>query len=181
VAGNGTISAFSTGSIHQQKREMILYHGSNVEVKEPKILEPSHALDFGPGFYTTLNRDQAVDFAQKVVLRKGGVPVVNEYEIDEKIAFEFCDLLKFDQPNGGWLDFVCSCRDGINVAEGRDLIFGPVANDDVYRTLTLYREGEITKEETLSRLKIKQLYNQLVFATGKALTFIRFRKSEVIA
>ena len=42
---------------------MKLYHGSNVEVREPRILEPSHALDFGPGFYTTLNRDQAVDFA----------------------------------------------------------------------------------------------------------------------
>ena len=160
---------------------MLLYHGSNVEVKEPQILKPSHALDSGPGFYTTLNRDQSVDFARKVVLRKGGVPIVNEYELDEKIAFEFCDILKFDQPNEIWLDFVCSCRDGVNVAEGRDMVFGPVANDDVYRTLALYREGEITKDETLVRLKIKQLYNQLVFATEKALTFIRFRKSEVIA
>ena len=160
---------------------MVLYHGGNVEVKEPRILKPSHALDFGSGFYTTLNRDQAVDFAGKVVLRKGGIPVVNEYEIDENIAFGFCDVLKFDQPNEIWLDFVCSCRDGVNVAEGRDFVFGPVANDDVYRTLTLYREGEITKKETLERLKVKQLYNQLVFATAKALTFIRFRKSEVIA
>lgn len=160
---------------------MLLYHGSNVEVKEPRILKPSHALDFGPGFYTTLNRDQSVDSARKVVLRKGGVPIVNEYELDEKVAFEFCDILKFDQPNEIWLDFVCSCRDGVNVAEGRDLVFGPVANDDVYRTLALYREGEITKDETLARLKIKQLYNQLVFATEKALTFIQFRKSEMIA
>ena len=77
---------------------MVLYHGGNVEVKEPRILKPSHALDFGSGFYTTLNRDQAVDFAGKVVLRKGGIPVVNEYEIDEAIAFGFCDVLKFDQP-----------------------------------------------------------------------------------
>lgn len=160
---------------------MLLYHGSNVEVNAPKILVPSHALDFGPGFYTTLNRDQAVDFARKVVLRKGGIPIVNEYELDEKIAFEFCDLLKFDQPDEIWLNFVCACRDGINVAEGRDLVLGPVANDDVYRTLALYREGEITKDETLARLRIKQLYNQLVFATTKALTFIRFRKAEVIA
>ena len=160
---------------------MIVYHGSNVEVKEPRILKPSHALDFGPGFYTTLNRDQAVDFAGKVVLRKGGVRVVSEYEIDENVAFGFCDVLKFDQPNEVWLDFVCSCRDGVNVAAGRDLVFGPVANDDVYRTLTLYRESEITKKETLERLKIKQLYNQLVFATEKALAFIRFIKSEVLA
>ena len=160
---------------------MILYHGSNVEVKEPRILKPSHALDFGPGFYTTLNRDQAVDFAGKVVLRKGGIPVLNEYEIDENIVFEFCDVLKFDQPDEVWLDFVCSCRDGVNAAEGRDLVFGPVANDDVYRTLALYREGEISKKETLERLKVKQLYNQIVFATAKSLAFIRFRKSEVVA
>lgn len=160
---------------------MVLYHGSNMEVRAPKILIPSHALDFGPGFYTTLSRDQAVDFARKVVLRRGGAPIVNEYEINEKMAFELCDVLKFDQPNEVWLDFVCTCRDGCNAAEGRDFIFGPVANDDVYRTLALYREGEITKAETLARLKIKQLYNQLVFATAKALAFIRFRKSEVVA
>lgn len=160
---------------------MLLYHGSNIELKVPRILVPSHALDFGPGFYTTLNRDQAVDFARKVVLRKGGVPVVNEYEIDERMAFELCDVLKFDQPDETWLDFVCTCRDGYNAAEGRDFVFGPVANDDVYRTLALYRECEITKNETLARLKIKQLYNQLVFATVKALAFIRFGKSEVIA
>ena len=159
---------------------MRLYHGSNVEVKEPRILKSSHALDFGPGFYTTLNRDQAIDFAGKVALRKGGAAVVNEYEIDEKTAFDLCDTLKFESPNEAWLDFVCSCRDGFNAAAGRDFVFGPVANDDVYRTLTLYREGEISKDETLARLKIKQLYNQLVFATAKALAFIRYVKSEVV-
>ena len=61
------------------------------------------------------------------------------------------------------------------------MVFGPVANDDVYRTLSLYSEGEITKEEALVRLKVKQLYNQLVFVTSKALTFIRFKGSEVVA
>ena len=50
---------------------MILYHGSNVEVKEPKVLVPSHALDFGPGFYTTLNLDQAVDKAMAFIRCKG--------------------------------------------------------------------------------------------------------------
>ena len=41
--------------------------------------------------------------------------------------------------------------------------------------------SEITKEEALVRLKVKQLYNQLVFVTSKALTFIRFKGSEVVA
>jgi len=160
---------------------MILYHGSNVEVAEPKILAASHALDFGPGFYTTLFRGQAEDFARKVVLRKGvGEPIVNVYEIDESVAFPHCDVLTFGGPNDVWLDFVCSNRDGVNVAKGRDLVFGPVANDDVYRTFALYRNGDITKEETLARLKVKKLYNQLVFATERALQFIRFRGSEVV-
>lgn len=34
---------------------MILHHGSNVEVREPKILNPNRGLDFGHGFYTTTN------------------------------------------------------------------------------------------------------------------------------
>jgi len=38
---------------------MGLYHGSNMVVSAPRIPEPTHTLDFGPGFYTTLNRDQA--------------------------------------------------------------------------------------------------------------------------
>jgi hypothetical protein len=32
---------------------MKLYHGSNVEVKEPNILVGRRTLDFGQGFYTT--------------------------------------------------------------------------------------------------------------------------------
>lgn len=52
---------------------MIVYHGSNVEVREPKLIRPIRTLDFGPGVYTTLNRNQAIEFARKVVFRFGGV------------------------------------------------------------------------------------------------------------
>ena len=38
---------------------MILYHGSNVEVREPKIIVSNRTLDFGAGFYTTSNKEQA--------------------------------------------------------------------------------------------------------------------------
>ena len=39
---------------------MIVYHGSNVEVREPHIIKPNRTLDFGNGFYTTTNHDQAM-------------------------------------------------------------------------------------------------------------------------
>lgn len=38
---------------------MKLYHGSNVTVSEPKILESSRALDFGNAFYMTSRLEQA--------------------------------------------------------------------------------------------------------------------------
>ena len=38
---------------------MILYHGSNVTVEEPKLIKQNRYLDFGYGFYTTTNKTQA--------------------------------------------------------------------------------------------------------------------------
>jgi hypothetical protein len=159
---------------------MTVYHGSNVEVREPKILKPNRELDFGNGFYTTTNIDQAIAFSMRVTQNRGvGAPTVSVYEIDEKAAFPLCEVVKFDGVCDAWLDFVCDNRDGTYSGPQYDFAFGPVANDDVYRTLYLYRAGEIDREEAFKRLKVKKLYNQLVFASTLALSFIRFRRSEV--
>ena len=45
---------------------MILYHGSNVAVEKPVLIKQNRFLDFGFGFYTTTNKEQAIDFAKKV-------------------------------------------------------------------------------------------------------------------
>ena len=49
---------------------MILYHGSNVVVSEPRLIEQNRFLDFGFGFYTTTNKAQAIGFADKVTKRR---------------------------------------------------------------------------------------------------------------
>ena len=54
------------------------------------------------------------------------------------------------------------------------MIYGSVANDDVYTTFNLYAAGVLSKEQTLENLKIKKLYNQLVLATDKALQYLKF-------
>lgn len=67
---------------------MFLYHGSNLAVSEPRLVEQNRFLDFGYGFYTTTNKAQAIGFADKVTKRrKEGVPTVSIYEIDERKAF----------------------------------------------------------------------------------------------
>jgi len=73
-----------------------------------------------------------------------------------------------------YLDFVAGNRNGIYKGESYDVIYGPVANDDVYTTFTLYQSGALTKEQTLETLKIKKLYDQMVFTSEKALSFIKF-------
>ena len=49
---------------------MILYHGSNVEVREPKIIVSNRTLDFGAGFYTTSNKEQAEKLSKTQTLRR---------------------------------------------------------------------------------------------------------------
>ena len=49
---------------------MILYHGSNVVVSGPKLIQQNRFLDFGFGFYTTTNKKQAIGFADKVYKRR---------------------------------------------------------------------------------------------------------------
>lgn len=154
---------------------MILYHGSNLTISEPKLVIQNRFLDFGFGFYTTTNKLQAVGFADKVTKRrKEGIPSVSIYEIDEEKAFSECTVLRFDAPDESWLDFVSDNRAGKYTGKSYDFIYGPVANDDVYTTFTLYSAGVLTKEQTIEALKIKKLYNQLVLTSDKALAYLKF-------
>lgn len=160
---------------------MILYHGSNVTVDKPRLIKQNRFLDFGFGFYTTTNREQAVNFALKVAnRRKFGRASLNTYELDENLAFANCDLLKFEAPNEAWLDFVAANRQGIYAGKQYDMIYGAVANDDVYRTITLYLTGILNKGQTLEALKIRKLFNQLVFASEKALSYLVFKGCEQV-
>lgn len=153
---------------------MILYHGSNVVVEQPKLIEQNRFLDFGYGFYTTTNKEQAENFAQKVIVRRGGKPIVNVYELDENAQTNLLKIKRFSAPDEEWLDFVSAHRNGTYDGEQYDLIIGAVANDDVYRTLQVYSTGLLTKEQALEALKIKKLFNQYVFATKEALELLKF-------
>ena len=154
---------------------MVLYHGSNLVVEKPKLILQNRALDFGCGFYTTENENQAVSFAQKVwSRRKDGTPVVSIYEFNEKDAFAACTSIRFPSADEVWLDFVSANRNRRYTGEIYELIFGPVADDDIFVTFALYADGILTKEETLNHLKIKKLYNQMVFTSEKALAFLKF-------
>ncbi len=83
---------------------MILYHGNDCVVDAPKILESDRFLDFGVGFYTTNNKEQAIRWANKVsARRKSHKQFISIYNFDnEKNNLK---IIQFDEPNEEWLNF----------------------------------------------------------------------------
>ena len=75
---------------------MILYHGSTVEVQQPRILKSEIGRDFGFAFYTTDIRTQAERWARRRAMiesRRTKIevqPVVSVYEWDEDDAKQLC-------------------------------------------------------------------------------------------
>ena len=43
---------------------MLLYHGSNIMIKNPRIIISAKGLDFGSGFYLTSSYEQAERWAR---------------------------------------------------------------------------------------------------------------------
>ena len=160
---------------------MIIYHGSIIPVEVPKILKSGRMLDFGEGFYTTSNREQAERWSEIVaVKRKTNIRVISEYEFDFAAAKKELIVISFDNPDDKWLEFVCLNRSGRLPAELYDIAIGPVANDQVYTVVTLYEQNLLSKEAAVTELKVRKLYNQILFHTEKSFNYCRYlRHTEI--
>lgn len=155
---------------------MKLFHGSTVIVDKPKILNEQRLLDFGKGFYTTTNQNQAERWAiiKKQRTRKNEKAIVSIYQIKNEIfAEQKLKIKEFEKADAEWLDFVFANRKG-TLNHNFDITNGPVANDTLYATLTLYEAGILTKDETINRLKVHKLFDQIAFHTNNALKEILF-------
>lgn len=88
---------------------MIVYHGSNMVVDHPRLVRQNRTLDFGYGFYTTFNKDQAVNFAEKVTARREtGIPCVSIYETAEleELKNKYKLLFFQNQMKNGWISYL---------------------------------------------------------------------------
>ena len=155
---------------------MILYHGSNVEVKEPILLKVQRELDFGKGFYTTSDMEQAARWAWRTAKRRGeSNAFVTVYEVNED-ELKNIRLLSFDSPNVEWLNFVVKNRKGEYIAGNWDIISGPVADDQTAQVIDLYLEGAYDEEETIRRFLTQRLKDQYAFKTNEALKLLIFKE-----
>lgn len=162
------------------RSRMLLFHGSNVVVSSPKILVPSRALDFGPGFYVTSSEWQAIRWAGLTARRRGrGAPTVSVFEFDEESA-EGLSVLSFLEPTAAWLRFVSENRRGTYVGQAFDIVTGPVANDRTMAVISDYMSGNIDEETAVVLLRPQRLDDQFAFLTHRAIRTLRFLEVETV-
>ena len=154
---------------------MILYHGSNVEVREPKLSLSRNNLDFGSGFYLTSDREQAEKWAIRVTKIRGtGKPVISTFETLES-AWNGLNILSFESANKAWLETVVKYRTGQEPAEIYDVITGPIANDRTVDVINQYISGTFPEEIALQLLLPMKLKDQWTVKTEKAVNAVEFK------
>lgn len=160
---------------------MKLYHGSIVSVKNPNLRQGRPNTDYGKGFYTTVDFDQAARWAR---IRRdragGGNAVVSVYEVDDDLLQKKdFRIMEYNGATKEWLDFVVANR-RYTPLHDYDIVLGPVANDNLYATISLYENGELSAEAAVIQLKTHVLFNQVSFHTDKALSQLHFVESIMV-
>lgn len=162
---------------------MLVYHGTILEIKEPKIITTEIGRDFGFAFYTTNIKEQAERWAlrrAKIQSRKSQnsvSAVVNIFDWERDIA---SDILEFDGASMEWLDMVVSCRSDLSYKHEHDIVIGKIANDNVGETVAYVVQGIMRKEDAIERLKFEKINNQIAFCSERSLKQLKFIKSYIV-
>lgn len=149
----------------------IIYHGSNVEVDVPRILQNGFYKDFGYGFYCTGFEKQAKRWA----LTRKGASVVNRYEYIPGVDLK---TLQFAEMTDEWLDFVAECRRGIE--HDYDIVEGPMADDQIWNFVEGFMDGRVSRQAFWELVKFNYPTHQIVFCTEKALDTLTFEGSDTL-
>lgn len=159
---------------------MVLFHGSNIVVREPKILKSQRYLDFGAGFYMTSDFEQARKWAVRTAARREeGVATISVFELSD----DYVDRVKvrtFARPDRDWLRYITVHRTGNPPADDYDMVVGPVANDQAIRTVNNYLKGYFPEEVAIKLLLPQKLKDQYLFRTEKALSLLAFKEARQV-
>ena len=161
---------------------MKLYHGSHIEVENPKIITSARVGDFGRGFYTTSSLEQARRWAQiRARQEEVSAGIVTVFDVPDNL-FEHPALRirTFETADAEWLDFVLANRSNVDFDHEFDIVMGPVANDRVYVCLNMLEDGLADRETVIKKLKTYVLADQILFHTAKSLLFLEYAAAESV-
>jgi len=158
---------------------MILFHGSNMPVQKIDLSKCRPYKDFGQGFYLTDMESQAVLMAKRVARIYGGTPTVSKFTFDKALyENKAVKVIIFDKPSHEWALFVLNNRNRgfedladalCNQDNKYDMVFGPVANDDLAYLFRTFSSGLIDINALARGLEYKTLTSQYSFHTEEAL------------
>ncbi len=163
---------------------MLLFHGSNTDIKVINLAMCRPYKDFGRGFYLTILKEQAERMARRVARIYGGSPVLNAFEIDDL----FMDSSNLNIKNFGirtseeWARFVMNNRSRrftdfssseCNFDNKYDVVIGPIADDDMAVLFRQCENGIITFENMVNGMVYKETTNQYSFHTERAISLLK--------
>lgn len=157
---------------------MILYHGSNVAIEAIDFAKSKPGKDFGVGFYLSPELKQAQEMAEKKALLFGGQPTITRYEFDEEAAMADVGIasLRYEHYCIEWGKFVHMNRNNKTRVQQHsyDIIYGPIANDDIGMQMRKIDADLITWEQFVKELEHKHGETfQYFFGTEKSLKYLR--------
>lgn len=151
--------------------KLTVYHGSYLAVKYPRIIRGRNTKDFGPGFYCTIIREQAMRWAKRY-----DTPTVSTYTVRIDTSL---NILEFKEMTEEWLDFIIACRHG--VPHTYDMVIGAMANDQIYNYIADYIDGIITRDQFWAMARFKYPTHQISFCSEAALNCLEYVSSEEVS
>jgi len=153
---------------------MLLYHGSNMAIKEIDLAKSRPYKDFGRAFYLSADKGQAVEMARFKVLTGGGSETITVFQFDEH-SLNDLKIMRFERYSEDWAEFVYNNRDERqDFHHDYDLVYGPIANDTVGVQIRDLRERKISFDVFLKNLEYyKGITFQYAFCTPLAISKLK--------
>jgi hypothetical protein len=163
---------------------MILYHGSNVDIKNISLSACRPYKDFGRGFYLTDIPEQAERMAERVARIYGGEPVLNLFEVEDSfLNLDYLNVKNFgEETSEEWARFVMNNRNRdfddysnplSNHDSKYDVVIGPVADDNMAMLFRQYEDELIDYDTLLKGMIYKKTSSQYSFHTPAAISLLR--------
>ncbi|MDR0605674.1 MAG: DUF3990 domain-containing protein [Bacteroidales bacterium] len=156
---------------------MIVYHGSYTKIDKIDLEKCEIGKNFGQGFYVTKFKEQAESWAKRKGRRYKNDGFVTEFDFNENgfTWFHF-KVLRFDEYNIQWLDFVAMNRNprAVQPVHDYDIVEGPVANDRISSEIDNYLKGKISQEKFLNMLTHSDPSHQICFCTRRSLQMLDY-------
>lgn len=141
----------------------ILNNGIKLDAGRPEA-------DFGLGFYTTKNFEQANVWAKKKTKRSSSEAAVVAFYCNEELLNGF----SFNGKTKEWSECIIDNRaNGIDRYTTYDYIEGDMADGNIYIDAREYRAGRITKRQFIKRFS-KDIGNQIVFKTKNGIDSLKY-------